>query len=1183
MYHPPSSTLTELQSELTSGKSVSEATTPAASAPGSRRVSEEFSQELASIKKQLSKAERDYVRCREDKDELEERFKADLKLKEKEVDRAIRKEKERCDRAEQELKVQITSLETDLEDAKERHEGTTRQHDISQKKLGEASQELAQTRASIQTLEAEVQQVQKDGLRQLERVKNEKVALQTRLSEVEQRFQKELQMTQKENERNFDLFVEEKTTCDTNFNERVDRLHKEVVGLESHIAELHAKTEQKTQELKASEAAHQATKVAAQRLAENHRTTLAESNKETERVRSEKDALFAKIESLSQSNKDALAAAEDRHTEMLQVTQDEWKTDQAERVARITDLAAQLEQSRAVANEATAKLDEMARESDTQHRTNTELQKEIAALKSSHERTVAELRASNERALKEKSVLAEEIKTLHRRFAEDLQKHRQHSQEDVDSVLSEKKTSDDDFQSQINLLLTQITQYEGRAIETDARHSEEMKDHRSSLNAEKAAVTQLRAEKSKADARFDKFRQQYERRIEKMTKHHDELVANLRTEKDRQISVLDTELEANKENLLDQMRAAATLAVEIDSLNASHQTEIEDLQSHAQLLRLEKSKLEASIVKQREDHREAVIKLEERYRENEEVFNAHKLQVEEAQQQRLEELIQKIREVEERLLNSEQDLQEARQHLAAKESDIASFELQRQALESAKNAEVENLERELARWRDKCKVTEEQIAASRTAYEADVNRASDEYQNHLSVVIDEKKVADGKFEARLDELTNAYNESQRENSTLKIKMNEVYAKTETILKSSARDAQLAQTEKQVLLDRLESQEDLSKTQRNSMQIEHESAVDRLQKQLEKMQTDENMRLNELTQTLSQLELELSNSHTESKELKSLFEKSKLDHALLTIDKKDLTEAREKLSAELRHASAVSTEKEGALRERLQKTRATHEEEMKRVSEEFKNTLRMYEDSREGMKQRINNERDDLHRKNADLSRTNSELCDKVEASRQELDQLERRVNGLLDQTDMMKKVNAVGQSDTSAELSRIRGERDSLHKERELLKEQFEENMQSARDQWQRQVKEYKKDRDELTLARTEIDKYKHDLENEQKRSETVQQKFDISLENFNKEMRQTNSSQSSLAAEKQQAVRDNVSLRASLAELNRELAEKSEEQLKYIEQIRMLQYQGSNSTNSSSRKLDENLQPQMQNVESSE
>lgn len=66
-----------------------------------------------------------------------------------------------------------------------------------------------------------------------------------------------------------------------------------------------------------------------------------------------------------------------------------------------------------------------------------------------------------------------------------------------------------------------------------------------------------------------------------------------------------------------------------------------------------------------------------------------------------------------------------------------------------------------------------QISASRAAYEADLVRAAEEYQNHLGVVIDEKKVADSKFEARLDELTNAYNESQRENSVLRIKMNDV--------------------------------------------------------------------------------------------------------------------------------------------------------------------------------------------------------------------------------------------------------------------------------------------------------------------------------------------------------------------------------------------------------------------------
>ena len=60
---------------------------------------------------------------------------------------------------------------------------------------------------------------------------------------------------------------------------------------------------------------------------------------------------------------------------------------------------------------------------------------------------------------------------------------------------------------------------------------------------------------------------------------------------------------------------------------------------------------------------------------------------------------------------------------------------------------------------------------------------------------------------------------------------------------------------------------------------------------------------------------------------------------------------------------------------------------------------------------------------------------------------------------MQKRVYETNQSDTLAELTRVRAERESLHKERELLKEQYEENMQSARDQWQRQVKEYKKDR----------------------------------------------------------------------------------------------------------------------------
>lgn len=55
---------------------------------------------------------------------------------------------------------------------------------------------------------------------------------------------------------------------------------------------------------------------------------------------------------------------------------------------------------------------------------------------------------------------------------------------------------------------------------------------------------------------------------------------------------------------------------------------------------------------------------------------------------------------------------------------------------------------------------------------------------------------------------------------------------------------------------------------------------------------------------------------------------------------------------------------------------------------------------------------------------------------------------------------------------------------------------------------------DELTFARTDIEKFKHDLENEQKRSEAIQQKFDISLENFNKEMRKINSAQSTLASE---------------------------------------------------------------------
>ena len=60
-----------------------------------------------------------------------------------------------------------------------------------------------------------------------------------------------------------------------------------------------------------------------------------------------------------------------------------------------------------------------------------------------------------------------------------------------------------------------------------------MKQQRSLLNAEKTAVTQLRAEKDKSNARFEKFRQQFERRSEKLTKHHDEVVANLRTEKVR--------------------------------------------------------------------------------------------------------------------------------------------------------------------------------------------------------------------------------------------------------------------------------------------------------------------------------------------------------------------------------------------------------------------------------------------------------------------------------------------------------------------------------------------------------------------------------------------------------------------------------------------------------------------------
>ena len=48
------------------------------------------------------------------------------------------------------------------------------------------------------------------------------------------------------------------------------------------------------------------------------------SNKETERVRAEKEALIAKIDAMVKSHKEALATVEERHESLTQVSKDEW-------------------------------------------------------------------------------------------------------------------------------------------------------------------------------------------------------------------------------------------------------------------------------------------------------------------------------------------------------------------------------------------------------------------------------------------------------------------------------------------------------------------------------------------------------------------------------------------------------------------------------------------------------------------------------------------------------------------------------------------------------------------------------------------------------------------------------------------------------------------------------------------
>jgi hypothetical protein len=59
-----------------------------------------------------------------------------------------------------------------------------------------------------------------------------------------------------------------------------------------------------------------------------------------------------------------------------------------------------------------------------------------------------------------------------------------------------------------------------------------------------------------------------------------------------------------------------------------------------------------------------------------------------------------------------------------------------------------------------------------------LSQADVSHQVQLKTVFDEKKTSDSKFEVRVDELTNAINDCQKENAMLKIKLNDVVCVSE---------------------------------------------------------------------------------------------------------------------------------------------------------------------------------------------------------------------------------------------------------------------------------------------------------------------------------------------------------------------------------------------------------------------